>query len=280
MKLHWTGRMVKSMKMKNIKKSNLFFVLVLILSMVGCTPKENTVGLLGDFDKDSKNHINRVLDTNVDGDGIKRKYIEFDNINTLLLALKSSKVSHVIVDETTARYYTKRQSGFSYQVNDPTKVTKYSLCFKEDKKELCDKISAIIEQLSSEGFLDIIKVNFIDNVINGVDPGALNLVHFDDKETYKIGVTGDLPPMDYVDADGRPAGYNVALLNEISKRLKVNFELVDLDTGAKSQALSKGRVDAIFWVRSYNDGLSDAPKGTIFSSPYYQSPIADLVINK
>lgn len=278
MKLLLIGKKKDYMKNKNYLKFTLIFML--ILSLIGCTKKENVVGLLGDFDKESKNLVNKVLDTDIDIDNgeIKRKYIEFDNINTLLLALKSTKVSHVIVDETTARYFTKRQTGFSYEIKDENKLIKYSLCFKEDKKDLCDKVSAIIDQLSNEGFLNIIKINYIDNVINGVDPGALNLVHFDDKEVYKIGVTGDLPPMDYIDKDGRPAGYNVALLNEISKRLKVNFELVDLDTGAKSSALSRGKVDAIFWIRSFDENHNDAPKGTIFSTPYYQSPIADLII--
>ncbi|MCQ2609623.1 MAG: transporter substrate-binding domain-containing protein [Lachnospiraceae bacterium] len=151
--------------MKNIFK--IFIVFLLLVSLVGCAKKDNKVGLLGDFDKESKNKINKILDTNVDiNDGeTKRKYIQFDNINTLLLALKSSKISHVIVDETTARYFAKRQTGFSYDVKDESKVIKYSLCFKEDKKDLCDNVSAIIDQLSNEGFLNIIKVIFINHIL-------------------------------------------------------------------------------------------------------------------
>ena len=37
------------------------------------------------------------------------------------------------------------------------------------------------------------------------------------EETYVVGVTGDLPPLDYVAADGTPAGFNVALMDAIAE---------------------------------------------------------------
>ena len=64
------------------------------------------------------------------------------------------------------------------------------------------------------------------------------------------GVCGDLPPMDFVAANGQAAGFNIALLTEIANRAQVNFELIQIETGARAISLSSGKVDAVFWTLS------------------------------
>lgn len=56
-------------------------------------------------------------------------------------------------------------------------------------------------------------------------------------KTVRVVVTGDLPPLDYVSMDGQPAGYNVALLSELSKVMNVNFELVTADAASRAAML-------------------------------------------
>ena len=41
-----------------------------------------------------------------------------------------------------------------------------------------------------------------------------------------------MPPLDLVLADGTPAGFNTAVLAEISKRIGKNFEVTDIDGNA------------------------------------------------
>ncbi len=73
---------------------------------------------------------------------------------------------------------------------------------------------------------------------------------------------------------------------EIGKRLKKNIELLSIESGARSAALSSGRADVIFWYRSTEGldfpeeaGLKDNPlnkvivdssEGVIMSEPYYR----------
>ena len=59
------------------------------------------------------------------------------------------------------------------------------------------------------------------------------------------------------------------------KRINKNFELVDVDSGARAAALSSGQVDALFWViGTYDqDGKAlpyplDDMKGVAISTPY------------
>ncbi len=71
-----------------------------------------------------------------------------------------------------------------------------------------------------------------------------------DAETIKVAITGALPPMDYVAPDGTPAGFNTAVLAEISQRIGKNIELVVVDSIGRATALSSVAVDAVFWTRT------------------------------
>ena len=100
----------------------------------------------------------------------------------------------------------------------------------------------------------------------------------------RIGVTGDLPPLDYISADGTPSGFNTAILAEISTRLKKNFVLVSIDGGARSVALTSGQVDVVFWVvvPTYDDVALDIdkPEGMILTDPYFTDEIAHVRLKK
>ena len=61
--------------------------------------------------------------------------------------------------------------------------------------------------------------------VNGA-PESIPFETFEGAETIRVAVTGDLPPIDYVAADGKAAGFNTALLAEIAKRLKDSITLI------------------------------------------------------
>jgi polar amino acid transport system substrate-binding protein len=113
------------------------------------------------------------------------------------------------------------------------------------------------------------------------DPVAKELPHFDGARTIKIGVTGDLPPMDFVAADGKAAGFNIALLTEIANRAKVNFEIVQIETGARAMALSSGKVDVVFWTKGAtcavcNTTGTEKVEGSLVTESYFSDTIAKI----
>jgi ABC-type amino acid transport substrate-binding protein len=59
--------------------------------------------------------------------------------------------------------------------------------------------------------------------------------------------------MDYVAADGTPAGFNTAVLAEIGNRLGKNIEIVVVDSLGRAAALASGAVDAVFWTRTSSE---------------------------
>ena len=97
----------------------------------------------------------------------------------------------------------------------------------------------------------------------------------------RIGITGDLPLLDYIRPDGIPAGFNTAILAEISKLIGKNFVLVQVDSGSRAIALTSGEVDVIFWavVPQDNEILPknfDVPEGVILTEPYFSDKIVHV----
>jgi ABC-type amino acid transport substrate-binding protein len=112
-----------------------------------------------------------------------------------------------------------------------------------------------------------------------VTPEAVAFENFEGADKITVAVTGDMPPIDFVAENGKPAGYNTAVLSEIGKRLKKNIEVISIESGARSSALVSGRADIIFWYKTTKglglpdpskDPVKDSTEGVILSVPYYE----------
>ena len=82
----------------------------------------------------------------------------------------------------------------------------------DTNKEVYDILNNAIVEMKADGTLDSLIENELKAYIES-DPLAKDLPHFDGARTIKIGVTGDVPPMDYVAANGKAAGFNIAYRN-------------------------------------------------------------------
>ena len=122
-------------------------------------------------------------------------------------------------------------------------------------------VDEAITAMEDEGLLHSLIQEQMLAVVDGNDPKPAEMPVIEGADTIKVAVTGSLPPMDYVAADGTPAGYNTAVLAEVSKRINKNIELVVVDSIGRAAALSSGTVDAVFWTRS-NDMSNMAANST------------------
>lgn len=92
-------------------------------------------------------------------------------------------------------------------------------------------------------------------------------------DTLYVGISGDVAPLDYVSADGTPAGFNVALMNEIGRLLGKNIEFVVVSTDAKFSSILSGKIDAFFWHIS----ILPLPETIAVTDSYYSTYISALV---
>lgn len=204
----------------------------------------------------------------VDRGSPRTKMIAYDSLDALFMALQTGEINAVDVPSCTARYmcavndqvkqavlyHPEKAQGFSQDLLDRL-CSGYSFMMLEENTELRDQFNEAISAMKTDGALDRLIKEQIDDVIAGKDAVPIEMPVFEGAKTVRIGVTGAIPPMDYMTPYGIPAGFNTAVLAEIGTRTGVNVELVQVDSVSRALALSQGYVDAVFWTRGSSEGM-------------------------
>lgn len=193
----------------------------------------------------------------------------YDSLSTMLMALDKVEIDEIALPDAVSEYITRINPAYEICCMAMTRFPmSLAFGFRKDSAELLWKFNRVIQAMENDWTLPEIQGAYIYNT-GSTKP--VKFEKFDGAETVKAAVTGDLPPIDYVDAAGNPSGFNTALLAEIGRRLKINIEIVDIDAGARNTALMSGRVDLVFWYETAANGEwnADTPEGVMLSMPYY-----------
>ncbi len=193
----------------------------------------------------------------------------YDDLAGMLMALNAGTVDEITLPRFVAEYVVKTNPELEICcVEAMPEMMTLRFGFREDENNLLEKMNEAIAAMKADGSLD----ELMDTYLKPSAGEDLAPVQFDSfpesEETIRVAVTGDLPPIDYVGADGVPAGFNTAVLAEIGRRLGVNVELVPLQTGSRALALMTGTADAVFWFMWSPNDANDVPEGVLLSDSY------------
>ena len=200
------------------------------------------------------------------------EYKSFESLTSMLMALEAGKIDRVELDQPVAEYFFKikgnREKYVPYIIANG--ITYYlSMGFKNGNKWF-EPFNETIKAMIEDHTLLLLKEKYITVADENVKPEKFE--NFPGAETVKIAVTGDMPLIDYVAADGTPAGFNTAMLAEIARRLKINIALVNTSSESRAAALASGRADGIFWFsHEKTTGMRDYDRldGILLTEPYY-----------
>ena len=221
-----------------------------------------------------------------------RRVIHFyDSLLAMQMALRSGKISEIALPEPVGLYLITNNPKFDILFSLNMMPSTISFGFKRGNTALQKEFNTAITAMRKDGTLEKLKKKYITELAG--EPEQVVFQNFKNAPTIKVAVTGDLPPIDFIAADGRPTGYNTAILSEIGKRLKKNIRLISVDAGGRSAALASERADVVFWYRN-TEGLKapskikgknlkgvmkDTLDGVILSEPYYEWDV-DLIIGR
>jgi ABC-type amino acid transport substrate-binding protein len=169
-----------------------------------------------------------------------------DSLTDGLLMLRSHKVAAFDISRMAGLYLMQRNSDLKMYINDVWGHS-YVMIFNLDKKAQLDKVNAAIQAMKDDGKLDELVSRWITNLPPGEEPSAGPMPVIEGAETLKMGISGDEPPLDYIAADGKPGGFNVAVMSEISRRTNLNFSLVAVNSGVRFAAMQSGKIDSFLW---------------------------------
>ncbi len=216
----------------------------------------------------------------------KCEYIFFDNMNSMAAALNAGQIDEMSTYKSVAEYIDIRNPNADWTTIEPELTDWFCCAMREENADLKKEFDEAILQMTTDGTLASLVKSYIGEFTHADTPPVITLPTFYDKApVIKIGVTGDLPMLDYIRPDGVPAGFNTAVLAEISKRIEKNFVLIQVDSGARATALMSSTVDVIFWaiVPSGNSNLPadiDKIDGMILTVPYFSDKIVHVKIEE
>ena len=223
---------------------------------------------------------------------LQYRTVFYDSIDALLMALNVGDVICITdIPQTTGQYLCAQNDALApLFLFDRDKIEAdggfamdcfgmsgagYSFMMKADNTALRDDFNAVIAEMKADGTLNELVQKHIFAAIAGEEIAPIEMDSVEGRETIKVAVTGSLPPMDYVAADGTFAGFNTAMLAEIGRRLDRNIEIVQVDSLGRAAALASGTVDAVFWTRNNPDGPSKTADGKTLTNEEFKAALAE-----
>jgi len=208
----------------------------------------------------------------------------FEDMSSALLALQRGDIICIATNQSTAEYVAAQEPD-KYEAVDYGSANHlaFAMVLKEDNQALLDKLNSAIAALKEEGALEALEKEYLTDLTKL--PEVREIPTVEGAETVRVVVTGDQPPFDYVTADGKAAGYNVALLTAISQKANLNIELVYANAGSRYVQLTSGKADVVFWARGETKAESaefsfadDLPQGMTVTEAYLIQEWRDIML--
>ena len=275
--------------MKN--KISLFLIFLLVLGLTSCGQKAAKIETLADLQGKVIGNISTgisdsgfVAMLSVLIGGEPAEVVTYNRGIDVLAALKSGKIDGYPSHQFVADYLLKRDTQVvSIPVLDVPIEGHAVMAVRTEDFKLKAMLDSAIIILRDKGTISALEQEWITNLPAENEPTFNEIPVIEGAPSYYVGVTGDLPPLDYVASDGFPAGFNVALLSEIGKILNVNFKFVSLETQARFTALASKKIDVIFCHfqsanTEYFKELEN--EGWIATQPYFIYKGGCFIVNK
>lgn len=199
--------------------------------------------------------------------------IIYNRRSDAIMGLLSGNTAAVVCPYFTADYYTKRNPSLKMMEGHIKLPFKVVMVLRKEDDVLLNELNRTIGLFKESGLIKSFEQEWITNFPVSGEPANIGQGNPEGARTLRVGVAGDFPPMDYIAADGRPAGFNVAMMSEIGKQLKIRFEFVPVESTARFAALASRKIDVIFFnfmTEQMPDILKVDTDRWNLTNPYYE----------
>jgi len=192
----------------------------------------------------------RPVDVNRSAGFLPSEIRAFPTSNELVTALKTRRVDGMATTIETSKFLISADDRLGILPDSLGMKGGLAMILRKADDALLNELNRAIGLLQENGTLERLYAQYITGVtVNALAQTPAQLPEIPEAQTILVGINGDLPPYDYISADGRPAGFNVALMSEISRILEKNIKFVTIPSEARYSALlsSARRMDLFFW---------------------------------
>ena len=135
---------------------------------------------------------------------VEIEYTYYDNLASALLGLQRGHVDVFGSEGAAAEYIVLRHENMAMTAPSDRLQIDYAMMTMTDKQEIFDILDGALREMKADGTIDRLIENELRAYIE-TDAEPKELPHFEGAQTIRIAVTGDVPPMDFITASGKPA---------------------------------------------------------------------------
>ena len=182
--------------------------------------------------------------------GVKfANYRSYNTVTEILTALCADEIQIAWFSDVTADYILRTNTTFR-ELGAPSPSsprTEFGLAVENsmDGEILRDLINNALNEMKQDGTLEGLIQTYILKADGNQSFLEEEMAEVDAKGTLYIGVSGAIPPLDYLNTANKPSGFSVALMNEIGQKIGRNIRFVVLNNETMFSSLMSGRVDAL-----------------------------------
>ncbi len=274
--------------MKN--KVTLLIIALLAISLTSCATKGEKIESVTDLKGKVIGVLSNALPTQNQTSnltilikGAPADVVAFNRGADMYAALRKGEIDAFPIAQFVAGYLLERNKDFkAIPVVDAVIEAQAVMAVRSDNIQLKASLDSAILILKENGTIAALEEEWITNLPANREPSFTDIPKYEGAPTYNVGVAGDLPPLDYIAANGVPAGFNAALLSEIAKILNINFEFVFVETQERFTALAAKKIDIVFCHfhstnTSFDELKDDSWVGT---HPYFKYQGGSFLVKK
>ncbi|HPG30224.1 MAG TPA: transporter substrate-binding domain-containing protein [bacterium] len=215
--------------------------------------------------------------------GAPKEVLFFNKATDMVAAIKAGKIDAAPCMKIEADYAIKRNNDLITIPQNEKGECSVLMVVRAEDINLKNELDSAITTLQENGTLKTLEDKWITNLSATNEISNIDIPKIEGAKTYYVGVFGDYAPLDYIAADGKPAGYNTALLAEIGKLLNINFEFISLESQAKFPALFSKKIDVVFcqfYANKIASLFASEKFKFLLTKPYYTSDGLHFLVRK
>ena len=184
-----------------------------------------------------------------------------------VMTLKNGAVDAVMIDDNPAKQFVKQDPDTLTAFADTTSTEEYAIAVQKGDKELLDKINDGLQKIRDNGTFDALVAQYIGD---GEESAAAD----GDKQVLNVGTNAEFPPFEYMDDNGQPDGFDIAVIKAIGEKQGFDVKITNMEFKSLIASLSTGGVDAVI------AGMTVTPErqeSVDFSDSYYTATQSIIV---
>jgi polar amino acid transport system substrate-binding protein len=190
----------------------------------------------------------------------------FVQYSDCFLALRSGKISGVVIDEPMAVLVLKKNPGF-YRVPGMLAEDRYAFIFGKDKTALQSEFNRHLEELRESGKMEKLRDKWMTP---GPNRKLADYPNNGKRGVLKMIVSPEMEPFTWLGPDGKPQGYEIELALLAAEKMGFTVEFTVSDFNGFLEAVKSGKADIGAACLSITE---ERKKSMLFSEPHYSGGV-------